>query len=82
MNLSTVKLRKGLLSELLLNHSQNRKSPHAVSSLTQRYYFRWFHLHHSLGPSKIFIMHFGAQTLTGVGGDLILDKHFYGIRSA
>jgi hypothetical protein len=27
-------------------------------------------------------MHFGAQTLTGVGGDLIYDKHYYGIRTA
>jgi hypothetical protein len=38
--------------------------------------------HHVRAPSKIFTMHSGAQTLTGVDGDLILDKHYYGIRTA
>jgi hypothetical protein len=38
--------------------------------------------HHVLSPSKILTMHFVAQTLAGVGGDLILDKHYYGIRTA
>jgi hypothetical protein len=33
-------------------------------------------------PLKILTMLSGAQTLTGVGGDLILDKHYYGIRTA
>jgi hypothetical protein len=37
---------------------------------------------HVLAPLKILTMHFGPQTLTGVGGDLILDKHYYGIRAA
>jgi hypothetical protein len=38
--------------------------------------------HHVRAPSKILAMLPGAQTLTGVGGDLILDKHYYGIRTA
>jgi hypothetical protein len=32
--------------------------------------------HHVLAPSKTLTMHFGAQTLTGDGGEL---KHYYGI---
>jgi hypothetical protein len=38
--------------------------------------------HHVRAPLKILTLLSGAQTLTGVGGDLILDKHYYGIRTA
>jgi hypothetical protein len=34
--------------------------------------------HHVLVPSKILTMHFGAQTVIGAGGDLILYKPYYG----
>jgi hypothetical protein len=37
---------------------------------------------HVRAPLKILAMLSGAQTLTGVGGDLNLDKHYYGIRTA
>jgi hypothetical protein len=38
--------------------------------------------HHDFAPSKILTMHVGAMTLTGVGGDLIVDTHYYGKRTA
>jgi hypothetical protein len=38
--------------------------------------------HHARAPLKILTMLSGAQTLTGVVGDVILDKLYYDIRTA
>jgi hypothetical protein len=82
MNLSTVNLLRGLLSELFLNHDRNRTSPHhwcRFKPHTNRDVpLVVSHPHHVLAPSKILTMYFGAQTLSPDGkfqGKFVRVRH-------